>query len=243
MTTASLSLPRAAAEKASSAWASANGSAPVTSVAFRPGRPRDVADADDLRVARLLRPRRRERAERVLARGGEVGAARVQDRRADRRAEASTDAAIPMRQSRESTSATALRARLHRRPRDRRRGRRRPRWRSRRAPPTRVVFFVANAGNPRSPAASSWAPFAPTVGCVAALSPPPRPPPFPPQAATNRTGQREDGEQERAASHLRRKIASPRSDERQRLFFVHGLPPQRRPDSPSSATATPSPAT
>jgi hypothetical protein len=36
MTTASLSLPRAAAEKASSAWASANGSAPVTSVALRP---------------------------------------------------------------------------------------------------------------------------------------------------------------------------------------------------------------
>jgi hypothetical protein len=37
------------------------------------------------------------------------------------------------------------------------------------APPTRVVFFVAKAGNPRLPAASSWVPFAPTVGCVAVL--------------------------------------------------------------------------
>ncbi len=94
------------------------------------GRPGDVADADDLRVARLLRPRRRERAERVLARGGEVGAGRVQDRRADR-----LRRRAPTRRSRRASRAS------RRAPRrsgassptapERRRGRRRPRWRSR----------------------------------------------------------------------------------------------------------------
>ena len=70
-------------------------------------RPRHVADADDLRVARRLRPGRRERAERVLARGGQVagrsstGSAR---RSGPRRAPTRRS---PMRQSRESTSATA----------------------------------------------------------------------------------------------------------------------------------------
>jgi hypothetical protein len=48
------------------------------------------------------------------------------------------------------------------------------------APPMRVVFFVANAGKPRSAAASGSEPFAPTVGpsldCRPAfLLPPPQP--------------------------------------------------------------------
>src|SRR3954462_13670153 len=46
------------------------------------------------------------------------------------------------------------------------------------APPTRVVFFVANAGKPRLPAASDCVPLAPTVGVVAVRAPtPPRSPP------------------------------------------------------------------
>src|SRR3954469_878007 len=179
MTTVSLSLPRAAAEKASIARASANGFAPRMSVGRRPaGRatsPTRITCAPPTAFAPVgaSAPRASSLA---VGRSGpfeyRMGARIV--------VPASTDAATPMRQSRTSTSATAPGRVFTDRPGKTARA---PPAASAigSAPPTRVVFFVANAGKPRLPAASDWLPLAPTVGVVTVRAP--TPPRFPPQAA------------------------------------------------------------
>src|SRR3954449_9685188 len=117
----------------------------------------------------------------------------------------STDAATPMRQSRASTSATAPGRVFTDGPGNTARATPAASATGS-APPTRVVFFVANAGKPRLPAASDWLPLAPTTGVVSVFAA--TPPPRPPQAATVEAHSAKTASRSARRRMYRRKIPS-----------------------------------
>ena len=106
----------------------------------------DVADADDLGVAGLLRAGRVERLERALARVGQLLALGEQDRRADRVGEqgGGGDATAPVVLVDQDDG---LRGAAPRRRRGRRRGRRRRRWRSGRPRPRAWCSWWRRSGS------------------------------------------------------------------------------------------------
>src|SRR4051794_40485987 len=181
MTTLRLSLPAAAAENASTARASANGPAPRTLVARSPvGRatsptrmtcaPPTVFDPVGFRAvsASLLA------AGRSVPFESRIGARTVVPAR--------TAAATPTRQSRPSARTTAP-GRVDADVAGKTARAAPAASATGSAPPTRVVFFVANAGKPRPVAASGSVALAPGVGAVTVLAGTARSPLCPPQAA------------------------------------------------------------
>ena len=160
--TRSLLLPRAAVWKASRARASAKGSRPAMSVVRRPGGRATSPTRTTWAPPAALDPSGRSAASASRLASGRMGP--LESRIAARTGvEASTDPAIPARQSRASMSATAA-----------------GRFsgvvagKTARATPAalaigsaprmRVVFFVAKAGKPRSGTASGAEPLTPRPG-------------------------------------------------------------------------------